>query len=84
MPISGLVITLVGEEHELLADVVADGRMTLGERQGAHLPAVLSTRTAEESEATIEALFAREGVRFVDVVTVDFSDVEDTQPDGSR
>lgn len=74
MPISSLVLTLANPGERLLADLASDPRLTLGETQGAYLPVVLETSTLGESKAAVEELMTREGVRFVDIVTVDFSD----------
>lgn len=73
MPVSGLVVTLA--RPEALAILGADPRLTFGEPKGLFVPAVLETATLEEAESAVEALMeASELVRFVDVVTVDFSD----------
>lgn len=77
MPVSGLVITLdapVVCERDI-PGVLRDGRLELGTPLGARLPAVLETATLEEAERFVESLFVAQGVRFVDVVSVDFSDV---------
>jgi hypothetical protein len=72
MPVSGLVVTLA--RPEALALLAADPRLTFGEPKGLFVPAVLETATLEEAESAVEALMESELVRFVDVVTVDFSD----------
>lgn len=79
MAISGLVITLEAEgelRREALAALGDDARLTLGELTGSHLPVVADTRSPAEGRALVEELFRRPGIRFVDVVCVDFSDEE--------
>lgn len=79
MAISGLVITL-DEDPELqraTLDVLrADARLTLGAPAGNRLPLVAETESATAGTELVESLFAQRGVRFVDVVSVDFSDEE--------
>jgi hypothetical protein len=75
MPVSSLVVTLEGRSRDVLDELARDPRVTLGELQGCHLPVVLEAATLEESESVVEGLTRRPGILFVDVVTVDFSDV---------
>ena len=88
MPVSGIVVTLA--RAEALAVLAADPRLTFGEPKGPFVPAVLETSTLEEAERVGEALMESALVRFVDVVTVDFSDgLESTElapasPEGPR
>lgn len=81
MPISALVITLSSDPKEKQRAVEAlsqDPRVTLGERQGARLPVVVETETTREGSRMVrEELLQIEGVVFVDVVMVDFSDTNE-------
>lgn len=54
----------------------ADPRLTLGDACGNRLPLVAETETLDEGEALFAALAVAPGVLFVDVVSVDFSDLE--------
>lgn len=78
MPISALVVTLSSspELQQRALDAIAnDRRLTPGELQGTRLPVVVETETTRESTHLVrEELPAIEGVVFVDVVMVDFSD----------
>ena len=78
MPVSALVVTLSpipGESEQALQTLREDPRLTLGERQGTRLPVVVETQTTRESTRLVrEELLAIEGIVFVDVVMVDFSD----------
>lgn len=78
MPISALVVTLspLPElKKRALHTLSKDHRLTLGQLQGTRLPLVVETETTRESTRLVrEELPAIEGVIFVDVVMVDFSD----------
>ena len=78
MPIASVVLTLVHDREPLrdrvLAELTRDPRIELGPASGACLPAVLDTASAAEGEALVQSLVEKEGVVFVDVVAVDFSD----------
>jgi hypothetical protein len=82
VPVSALVITLDAAVVSArdLPDVLRDGRLELGRLLGARLPAVLETATLEEAERFVESLFVARGISFVDVVSVDFSDVAPEGP----
>jgi hypothetical protein len=83
MSISGLVITLSGDEAlagRALAAVTAEPRLMLGPVDGRRLPAVLEAREAGEDREVFEWLRSLEGVALVDVVYVDFGD--QTPPGG--
>jgi hypothetical protein len=62
----------------LHAQLAGEPALTVGEPQfapaGVLLPVVAESADAGSGEALFEALRARDGVRFVDVVMVDFSD----------
>jgi hypothetical protein len=81
MPISAVVISLKRDpDHQEAAieQLRADPRLTLGDLQATQLPVVIDTATiAEGIEVVREELPALQGVEFVHVVSVDFSDVED-------
>jgi hypothetical protein len=81
VPVSALVITLDPEaarRERGLAALAADSRLSLGAIQAGRLPAVAETATLAEGDRLVaEELPAIDGVVFVDVVLVDFSDVDD-------
>ncbi len=76
MPVSALVLTSADPRGDLAGELARDPRFSVGAADGAHLPVVLETTSLEESEEVVEALLVREDVLFVDVVSVDFSDLE--------
>ncbi len=85
MPVSALVVTLDAGERArrgVLYVLSRDPRVSVGEPVGERLPVVTETVTLEESEDVAEQLLQVPGIRFVDVVSVDFSDVADI-PHGS-
>lgn len=85
MPVSALVVTLDAGERErrgALYVLSRDPRVSVGEAVGERVPVVTETPTLEESEDVTEQLLQIPGVRFVDVVSIDFSDVLDI-PQGS-
>jgi hypothetical protein len=79
MPISGLVVTLSDDKNEqarAIEVLSADTRLTIGERQKNRLPVVAETKGVKEGSRLVrQELLDIEGVRFVDVVTVNFEDV---------
>ncbi len=81
MPISAVVISLKAEADLQQATVAAlqqDPRITLGEQQQRLLPVVIETDAISEGiEIVREELPKLDGVEFVHVVSVDFSDVDD-------
>ncbi|MCE7892414.1 MAG: hypothetical protein DYH12_22375 [Sorangiineae bacterium PRO1] len=85
MPVSALVVTLDAGERarrSVLYVLSRDPRVSVGEAVGERVPVVTETPTLEESEDVTEQLLQIPGVRFVDVVSIDFSDVLDI-PQGS-
>lgn len=79
MPISGLVLTLVAAPElrcRALAALSTDPRITLGEQRGDRLALVTETTTLGESRDLAESLIEIDGVALLEVVTVDFSDVD--------
>ncbi len=79
MPISGWVLTLGPDESQRIQVVQrlqSDARVTVGEPAGARLPVVLETSSPNEGHAMIEDLSDSPGVLFIELVCLDFSDVE--------
>ncbi len=77
MPVSALVLTLeLDRIDEVVAQLATEPHVTLGELQRDRLPVVTEADSLEQAEDSVRALEAVPGVRFVDVVSVDFSDVE--------
>jgi hypothetical protein len=80
MPISAIVITLGADpcsRQQALAAIAAHPRLSVADLQRNQLPAVVETDTFGEGIAIVrEWLPALEGVEFVHVVSVDFSDAE--------
>lgn len=81
MPISAVVISLDSSPSRRAAALEALGAhpaLTLGDLQGNQLPAVIETDTIGQGVDVVrEQLHAIEGVVFVHVISVDFSDMED-------
>lgn len=85
MPVSALVVTLDPGERSrrgVLYVLSRDPRVSVGEIVEDRLPVVTETSSLEESEDVAEQLLQVPGIRFVDVVSVDFSDIADV-PQGS-
>lgn len=80
MPISALVLTMSRDEarrDRAIAKIREDARLTPGELEDIQLPLVVETETVGESiELAREELPAIDGVSFVHVISVDFSDLE--------
>ena len=77
MPIASIVLTLDDRKlpwEGVLAEIAQDPRVELGSARGRCVPAVLDTASAQEGEALVQSFFEKEGVLFVDVVAVDFSE----------
>jgi hypothetical protein len=80
MPVSGIVATLSDDAVErgrALERLGEDARLTVGEAAGLRLPIVIDTAGAEEHQRAWDAVEATVGVRFVELVFHDFSDVEE-------
>ena len=77
MPIAALVLTL-DPDHTLQAAVqkrlAADPRFSLGSVLDGRLPVVIETATSRDGAHLTRELEQREGIHYVDVVMVDFSD----------
>lgn len=88
MPISALVITLDPDPERrarALDSLHRDPRLTLGEMTAGRLPVVAETETLAGGDRLVsDELSAVEGVVLVDVVLVDFSDVDDFGEGPSR
>ncbi len=82
MPISGLVVTLSDVpslQKSALDQLASDPRLTLGELHGIRLPVVAETQTVRQGTDLVrEELLDIPGVVFVDVVSVDFSDIDNS------
>lgn len=80
MPVAALVLTLdpdaalAARARALLA---TDPRLTLGDAVDGRLPVVVESATLGDGASLTRELEAQPGVRFVDVVMVDFSDFSD-------
>ena len=82
MPVSGLLITLKGQESDQAEAVKAiqeKGPFTLGARIGHWLPVALEAPDDRDSRFWHDWLMALPGVLFVDVVSVSF----DSEPQPS-
>ena len=73
MPVTSLVLTLAAPERA--PELVHDG-LTLGEPQGARVPAVLEADTYAAHDRALDALHRDRGIASVDIVFHDFSDVD--------
>jgi CheY-like chemotaxis protein len=79
MPITALVLTLDDDPDARRAarrSLERDARLWVGDEVGGRVPLVLETASLVEGERAVEALSASDGVLFVDVVAIDFSDTE--------
>lgn len=77
MIVSGWVVTLENDERNRMVALEAlrgDPRITCGEAHGLRLPVVAETATLSDGESLCESLRTLDGVAFVDVVSIDFSD----------
>ena len=87
MPVSGLVLTLDPGERSrrgVLYVLSHDPRISVGELVEDRLPIVTETFSLEEGEDVAEQLLQVPGIRFVDVVSVDFSDIAEVSPGPAR
>jgi hypothetical protein len=79
MPVSGLLLTLAGTEQDqstALAAIEAHPAFTCGEIFGRWLPVAMEARDDRESRDLHDWLMAQPGIGFVDVVAVNFSELE--------
>jgi hypothetical protein len=86
MPISALVLTLDARPERAAealvwlharADKLAGFELLLGVPRGDRVPAVVVTDELWQGETAVDELLAAPGISFVDVVSVDFSDLPD-------
>ncbi|MEZ4459453.1 MAG: hypothetical protein R3E66_06935 [bacterium] len=81
MPVSSLVVTLhdeLSERMAALSQMESTTYLTVGEIVGrVHVPVVCESESLSQGEAHVRELMAMRGVVFVDVVMVDFSDLEE-------
>lgn len=81
MAISGIVLTLAGDPtaaDQAIRVMSADPRLTLGERAGSQLPAVLETGSPSEDEEAWSWIRALPGVQSLKLAFVDLA------PDGEK
>lgn len=72
--------TLVADEERKRTALLAlerDARVTMGPRAGDRLALVIEAATLGESRDLAESLAAIDGVALIEVVSVDFSDLDD-------
>lgn len=76
MVISSLLVTVNDEERrdEIAEALGRDPRLQVGSPQGARLPLVAEASDERAAEAMFDELRARDGVLFVDLVAVYFSE----------
>ncbi len=77
MPISSLLITLEPDaESQAIAHSWLSSRpsVTIGQLHGLRLPAVLETTTLREGRQMVDDMLDVQGIRFVDVLGVNFED----------
>ena len=76
MPISGLLVTLAEEGKEAaLAAIAAYPAFTTGEREERWLPVAMEATDDAESRQLHDWLMSLHGVSFVDVIAVNFIDI---------
>jgi len=81
MPIAALVVTLdpdPQQRQQALLALGSDARFTLGAPHGLRLPVVIEGNDEHDTLAAMESAQRATGVVLVEVVSVDFSDVENT------
>ncbi|WP_433926206.1 hypothetical protein AB3662_25095 [Sorangium cellulosum] len=79
MPISALVITLADEpsaRERACRSLAGEAALSLGPRSGSRLAAVAETESLLAGAELLERVLLIDGVDFVDLVSVDFSDLE--------
>lgn len=90
MPIAALVVTLDPEPEQRLQALLAlkcDAQFTLGTPHGSRLPVVVEGTDDRDTLVAIQRAERTAGVMLVEVVSVDFSDLESTNArptDGRR
>jgi nitrate reductase NapAB chaperone NapD len=85
MPVSALVVTLDDDPVEqavTISSLSALPHLTVGAKTGrVHVPVVCESETLTEGEHHVRELMRTPGVVFVDVVMVDFSDLDEVDTD---
>jgi len=88
MPVSALVVTLDDDPVEQAATISRLSEfehLTVGALTGrVHVPVVCESETLTDGENYVRALMRVPGVVFVDVVMVDFSDLDSVDPDAEH
>lgn len=80
MPVYGVVLTLDDDpqvRRRLMASLGAEPWLMLGVRQGSRLPVAMEADSVEEGERQWAQLESSPGVTFMELVFVDFSDVDE-------
>lgn len=81
MPVSALVLTLDPALGDVARESLAlDPRVTLGEACGTRLPVVTETESLADGEDLAIELARTPGVLGVDVISIDFSDIDGDVP----
>jgi hypothetical protein len=83
MPVSGLVFNLSNDDEGEAAFAALKSRpeLTFGKGAGKLVPAALETSDVQTSRALHEWIASQPGVKFVDVVWVNFEEDEETDVD---
>lgn len=80
MPVSALVVTMSRDERRrerAVDELRADARLTLGPIEDVQLPVVVETETVGEGIDLVRDILPDiDGLEFVHVVSVDFSDLD--------
>lgn len=88
MPVSALVVTLDDDPVEQAATISrlsALAHFTVGAKTGrVHVPVVCESETLTDGENHVRDLMRMPGVVFVDVVMVDFSDLDEVNTDAEH
>jgi len=88
MPVSALVVTLDDDPVEQAATISrlsALAHLTVGAKTGrVHVPVVCESENLSDGENHVRALMRMPGVVFVDVVMVDFSDLDEDDTDAEH
>ena len=84
MPVSGLVITLDGDDAALRARLADEPRIDLGERVDRKLPAVVDAPDPRTDRALRARIESDPDVRYVDVVFIHFDEPGDAAGGGNE
>lgn len=79
MPVAALVVTLepeLAQQQRALTALTHDHQITLGALHGSRLPLVIEGDDSQQTYAAIKRAEQTPGVVLIEVVSVDFSDVE--------